>query len=253
MLSSKPWRAESVFLLCAAQCACLCLGMAAAGLLQKFGVNGFKQAEDSGNILLATLCFQGATWILIPVFLRQHHIGWREAFGLRGPKLNRALLMAVAFVILVLPVAWLLQEASIAALTKLGWPLADQTAVTLLAGAKSLDLKIYLGLFAVVLAPVAEEFIFRGMLFPFIKQLGFPRLAWFGVSALFALIHFDAAIFIPLFILALGLTWLYEKMDNLLAPIVAHALFNAANLFVLHFEDQLNQFLQKFYHFLHLA
>ena len=233
MLSEKPWRAEVVILFCAAQSICLCLGMAAAGLLHKSGVNGFKQPEDSGNIVLATLCFQGVTWILIPVFLRQHQIGWREAFGLHGPQLHRALLMAVAFVVLVLPVAWLLQEASVAALTKLGWPLADQTAVALLAGTNPPGLKIYLGVFAVVLAPVAEEFIFRGMLFPFVKQLGYPRLAWFGVSALFALIHFDAAIFIPLFILALALTWLYQKTGNLLAPIVAHGLFNAANLVIL--------------------
>jgi membrane protease YdiL (CAAX protease family) len=88
-------------------------------------------------------------------------------------------------------------------------------------------------MFAVVLAPVAEEFIFRGMLFPFVKQLGWPRLAWLGVNALFALIHFDLAIFVPLFVFALALTWLYEKTDNLLAPIVAHSLFNAANLVVL--------------------
>jgi membrane protease YdiL (CAAX protease family) len=47
------------------------------------------------------------------------------------------------------------------------------------------------------------------------------------------LIHADAAIFVPLFVFALALTWLYEKTDNLLAPIVAHGLFNAANLVVL--------------------
>ena len=35
----------------------------------------------------------------------------------------------------------------------------------------------YFVFFAVVLAPVAEEFIFRGVLYPFIKQLGWPRLA----------------------------------------------------------------------------
>ena len=37
----------------------------------------------------------------------------------------------------------------------------------------------------------------------------------------------------PLFVLALVLTWLYEKTDSLLAPIAAHALFNAANLVLL--------------------
>ena len=39
----------------------------------------------------------------------------------------------------------------------------------------------YLGFFTIACAPVAEEFMFRGMFYPFIKQLGFPRLAWFGV------------------------------------------------------------------------
>ena len=83
-----------------------------------------------------------------------------------------------------------------------------------------------------MLAPVAEEFIFRGVLFPFIKQLGWPKLAWVGVSFLFALIHGAAAIFIPLFVLALALTWLYEKTGNLLASIVVHSLFNSANLVI---------------------
>jgi hypothetical protein len=87
--------------------------------------------------------------------------------------------------------------------------------------------------FTVIIGPVAEEFIFRGLLYPFIKQRGWPGLAWFGVSFLFALVHWDAAAFVPLFLLALVLTWLYETTDTLLAPITAHALFNAANLVLL--------------------
>ena len=103
----------------------------------------------------------------------------------------------------------------------------------LLAGAKSWWTRVYVGAFAVVIAPVAEEFIFRGVLYPFVKQLGSPRYAFFGINAIFALIHLDAATLVPLFVLALALTWLYERTDNLLAPITAHSLFNAANLIVL--------------------
>jgi membrane protease YdiL (CAAX protease family) len=44
----------------------------------------------------------------------------------------------------------------------------------------------------------------------------------------------DAAALVPLFVLALALTWLYEKTGNLLAPIAAHSFFNAANLIVLY-------------------
>ena len=219
----------------AAQFACLCFGILAAGLLHKFRIQGFAQDEDFGNILLATLSFQGATWILIPLFLQLHQVRCRDAFGLSGTNLKRDLTAAVVLVVVILPVAWLLQGASVAVLEKIGWPVENQVAVMLFADAKSNWLKIYLGAFAVVIAPVAEEFVFRGVLFPFVKRLGFPKSAWLGVSALFALIHFDAGTFVPLFIFALALTWLYETTDNLLAPIFAHSLFNAANLAVLFF------------------
>jgi len=235
MLSAKPWRGEAVLQFCGAQLFCFYLGVIAAGWLHHLGVNHFKQPEDFGNVLTGTLCFQGATWILIPIFLRQHQIGWREALGFRGPHLPRALLNALWLAIAILPVAWSLQWVSIQVLMWAGWPPEEQFAVTLLASAKSWWTRAYLGAFAVVLAPAAEEFIFRGMLYPFVKQLGWPRLAWVGVSLAFALIHQDAATFAPLFVLALALTWLYEKTDNLLAPIAAHSLFNAANLVILCF------------------
>ena len=34
-------------------------------------------------MLLVTLSFQGAAWLLIWIFLRQHQMDWRDAFGLR--------------------------------------------------------------------------------------------------------------------------------------------------------------------------
>jgi membrane protease YdiL (CAAX protease family) len=233
MLSAKPWRGDAVLQFCGAQLFCFCLCVMMAGLLQKAGLAAFQPPDGFGAVLLTTLGFQGAAWLLILFFLRQHQAGWREALGFRGPQLPRALFLAVLAVIILLPVVLGLQQVSAVVLTKLGWQPEDQIAVTLLANTKSWWMRVYLGAFAVVLAPVAEEFIFRGMLYPFVKQLGWPRLAWIGVSFVFALIHYDAATFVPLFVLALALTWLYEKTDNLLAPIAAHSLFNGANLVLL--------------------
>ena len=233
MLSAKPWRGEAVLQFCGAQLLCFCLVPIMAGLLQKAGLAAFQPPDGIGTALLSMLGFQGAAWLLILFFLRQHQVGWREALGFRGPQLHRALLLALLLALAILPVAWGLQFISMDALTRAGWPPEDQLAVTLLASTKSWWMRVYLGAFAVVLAPVAEEFIFRGILYPFVKQLGSPRAAFFGVSAIFAAIHFDAGTFVPLFALALALTWLYEKTDNLLAPIAAHSLFNAANLVIL--------------------
>jgi membrane protease YdiL (CAAX protease family) len=222
-----------VLLFGGAQLLCFSAGILAAALLHKCGVNGFRHDGGFGFILLATLSFQGATWVLIPFLLRLNQIHWRDAFGLRRVNFLPALGWAMAVLIVVLPVALSLNYLSEIAMEKAGWQPKSQEAVELLAGAPLWPTGIYLGFFAIVLAPVAEEFIFRGVLFPLFKQLGWPKLAWFGVSFLFALIHGSAAILIPLFVLALALTWLYEKTGNLLAPVVVHSLFNATNLVIL--------------------
>jgi hypothetical protein len=234
MLTDKPWRGDAVILFIGLQLGAVCLGGLLIGLLDKLGVVAFKLPDGLGAIVLGTLCFQGVTWGLIAFFLWQHELNWREAFGLRDAGLGRALGLAVILILVLLPVLWGLQAASDKLLTWwLHHPPEEQTAVELLENSKSVWFRVYLGGFAVLLAPVAEEFIFRGMLFPFFKQLGLPWVAWFGVSGLFALIHTNAVTFVPLFVLALALTWLYQKTGNLLASITAHACFNAVNLALL--------------------
>lgn len=210
----------------------------AALLLQKCGVPAFKSQDSFPNMLLSTLSMQGITWVFISIFLKLHQVDWQEAFGLRNPDLKKSLLFALTILLPTLLVVWPLQALSVFVLGRLGYPLESQRAVEMMLNAKSVWANVYFVLFAVVIAPVAEEFIFRGMLFPLAKQQGRPKLAWVGVSLLFAFIHFDAAIFLPLFVLALILTWLYQKTDCLLAPVLVHSLFNAANLLLLLAEAQ---------------
>lgn len=238
MLSVKPWRAEAVFFFIAVQALCLLLGAAVVALLQKAGAAGFKTQDDFGSILAGTLSFQGVTWILMALFFRYHHVDWREELGFKNKNLPRSMFLAFALVVAIFFVAYPLQAMSVALMDKIGWKPKNEEAVTLLTDASSHAAQIYLVVFAVVLAPVAEEFIFRGLLFPFLKQHGMPKTAWIGLNLFFAFIHGDPAIFLPLFVLSLGLTWLYEKTDNLLAPICAHALFNAANLVLLKYFPQ---------------
>ena len=230
MLSFKPWQPLAVIQYCAAVLICICLGGLLGTGLQQLHPVGFKQTEDIGYLILGTFSFQGTACVFIFLFFRYHKIDWRTGFGFRGPNLKRALLQALLAFAIILPAVWMLQGLCVFTLTKLGHPPDEQDAVRLIENARGWWSRTYLAIFAVGLAPVAEEFIFRGLLYPFIKQLGWPRLALIGLSLLFALIHFDVATFPALFFLALALTWLYERTDNLLAPIAVHALFNATNL-----------------------
>jgi membrane protease YdiL (CAAX protease family) len=54
---------------------------------------------------------------------------------------------------------------------------------------------------------------------------------------LFALAHLNLPTILPLFALALMLTYIYEKTDNLFACIYTHAAFNAANVIYLYYQQ----------------
>ena len=230
MLWKKTWSPEAVLLLLGGILLAGFSGSLAAELLRSAGVAGFKTPVSPGNLLATTLCFHGTALVLGFAFLKFQGESLITAFGLRDPNLKSNLLLAGVVLVAVLPVMLGLKYVSEMAMHKLGWAAQDQDAVKLLHSVKSVWLRAYLGIFAVVVAPVAEEFFFRGVLFSAAQKLGWPKFGWIGVSLLFALIHHSAPAFVPLFVFALAQTWLYQTTDNLLAPIVTHSLFNATNL-----------------------
>ena len=208
-------------------------GSIAVELLQRAGVAGFRSPDSAGSVLLTTLCFHGAVLVFGGFFLEFFCGGWRESLGLNDPHWRRNLWLTIGVLLAALLVTLGLKYISEIALQKMGWKIEDQRAVEMFGNVKSVGLKVYLGFFAVIIAPMAEEFIFRGVLFSSIQKLGWPKCAWLVPSLLFALIHNNAPIFLPLFVFALALTWLYQKTGGLFAPMLAHSLFNATNLVLL--------------------
>ncbi len=233
MLSARPWRTDAVVIFIVAQVACFLAGESVITILSKIGLPGFKDIYSPGNVLLATLSLQGATWVLMGIFFRQHNVRWSEALGFNRGNLPFALSLAFLTTIVIFFVAAWLNIISMHIMEKIHWLPKEEAAVSLLTRPYSLPMKIYLVFFTVAIAPVGEEFIFRGVLFPFLKQRGYRKTAWLGLSLIFALIHGDLAILVPLFVLALAFTWLYETTDNFLAPVFAHSLFNTMNLVML--------------------
>jgi len=206
---------------------CLLVGMLVA-LLTRSG-NNDKSPTTVRQVVMSAICFQGASIALVWRFVREHGITWTEGFGLRNARL-RAVLLGTIAIIVFLPLVSVLQHFSFSLLEHLGIKPATQSAVQALHGAgQGLGLVAF-AVVTVVIAPLGEELLFRGVLYPTIKRAGFPKLALWGSSILFAAIHLNLAHFLPLLLLSLVLVWLYEQTDNLMAPLAAHALFNAINL-----------------------
>lgn len=87
---------------------------------------------------------------------------------------------------------------------------------------------MYLTVFVAVFGPIVEEMFFRGFMYPAVKKrLGF-KTAFFGTSALFALLHTNLAGFLPIMILGMLLTYLFERTGTLVASCTVHILHNTA-------------------------
>lgn len=89
---------------------------------------------------------------------------------------------------------------------------------------------------AVVVAPLAEELIFRGLLQRLFASLtGRPAVAVFLASLAFALVHQPWPLQPPVFVLSLFLGMAYLRTGSLLVPILAHALFNGIQVLLFAF------------------
>lgn len=86
---------------------------------------------------------------------------------------------------------------------------------------------------AVIIAPLAEEIIFRGYLFNITKNFIGATGAMFFTSVLFALIHAHAMSLIPLLLLSLCLTIAYQSTRSLWTPILIHGMFNSTTILLL--------------------
>ncbi|MGJ8726325.1 MAG: CPBP family intramembrane glutamic endopeptidase [Roseibacillus sp.] len=83
------------------------------------------------------------------------------------------------------------------------------------------------GLITVVAAPVMEEVVFRGYLYPVLKRMGGAWLAALTVSVFFAAAHLEGSYLLGRFVLSLILIAAYELTGSLWAPLGIHFLNNA--------------------------
>ncbi len=111
-----------------------------------------------------------------------------------------------------------------------GGNVAPQDVVEFLQSAPSSRDRIAVLAMAVVVAPLAEEMIFRGYLYAVGKKYAGPFVSAVITSALFAVLHGHLASIPALFTLALCLTLSYERNGSLLVPVIMHALFNAVSV-----------------------
>ena len=245
MLSDKPWRLESAFILILG----VLFGMVGGGLAgQALGpvVSEWASMDRTFfNFVLNMVSFHGVALFLLAIFLRQHGYSWAQFVGLTPTSWINALAWAVMVGLVMVPVALALNKICFHLIEAFSWTPEQQMPVRILQTNEGWQQRLCFGITAIVFAPIVEESLFRGVLYPLIKQRGYPRAAVWSTSLFFAVIHSNLMTFIPLTVVALILVWLYERTDMLLAPILAHAFFNLVNFLLLVYDDPITAWLEQ--------
>lgn len=111
-------------------------------------------------------------------------------------------------------------------LDRLGFDTKPQDMITLFSQTGDTVSLAFMIVLAVVIAPLTEELAFRVGLFRWLRTRTFRGVALFGPALVFAAIHGNLAVLLPLAVLAVVLALGYEHFGHPAVPIIAHALFN---------------------------
>ncbi|MBI3949284.1 MAG: CPBP family intramembrane metalloprotease [Acidobacteria bacterium] len=84
-----------------------------------------------------------------------------------------------------------------------------------------------------ILAPLAEEIFFRGYVFGTLLQYS-KAPAYFISAAMFAVVHLEPAVMLPLFAVGLVLAYGYYRTGNLMVSVIAHAANNLVGVVLMY-------------------
>ena len=201
--------------------------LASFALARLFRFLGFPEANLFA-MNVHTLFFYGGLAFLAARFLKEQGLSWQEGFGIRW---NQSLALPV---ILTAITGWfcanqLAKASAFFIQERTGQEPEIQKMVQLLRDPSSIFQLISIALTALIAAPVVEEILFRGVLYPALSQYWGRTAGVLGNSILFGVIHWNWMSLISLIFLGALWTLLYQRTQNLLAPILAHFLFNLIN------------------------
>jgi membrane protease YdiL (CAAX protease family) len=193
-----------------------------------------SSVELNARDLVANLIFTVVMVLFIATFLKLRGIDLSSAAGFFRLNFLGAVSMGTILLLAAYPLI-ALSEAVTQSL--FGSGTSKQNVVELFSGSRTIEQRIMIIVFAVAIAPVVEEFLFRFFLYGVLKRY-FGRFLGITVNALlFAAAHTHFPSFVPLFVLGSCFTIAYEWSGSILVAMTMHSLFNTVSLTVLAFPE----------------
>jgi len=187
-------------------------------------------SNDAAESLIHGLFFQVIGLLTLAFCLRVRSLSWRNAFGTASFALTRQFAQAFVLYLASMPVVIAVGLISRLLFLRFGCRIEQQDVVSLFEQGLPFPALGAMLLLALIMAPVFEETLFRGIVLPLIARRFGLALAVFCTSLLFAAAHLNLASLPQLFVLAMAFSLAYVGTGSLLIPVIMHAIFNAVSL-----------------------
>lgn len=228
----RPWSwtdvAHVVFAL-------LLLHVLVLGIVQTIQTVGHLRSSDERMVWVVahSIALHWATLVIVAWRAYGRGISWRVGFGHPRATWREGVGKGVVCYMAAIPMLviyaatyqWWLQWS--------GREPGMQDMVELFAGMDRGWLYYYFIFLAVVMAPISEELLFRGILLPALaRRMGLGAAVVIS-AVLFAMLHFHIPSLVPLIVFSVALSLAYLYTENLAVPVVMHMLFNGVSLIVM--------------------
>lgn len=213
-------------------CAFLVLGVTLLfALMAARQTKALQAGPSAAAMLMGAILYSGAMAATVFGCLTTSNMSFRSAFGVTETPWASAVGKGLRYGLEILPLVLLVSIGVSCIGESLGFDMRTQEIFSCL-GDPCVPgwVRAALILFAVGVAPVLEELLFRGMLFPLALK---GRTFLFGAvltSLYFALMHLHAPSLLSLLLLSVGFSAGYASTGSILTPITMHAVFNLTGL-----------------------
>lgn len=205
-----------------------------AGFLKgtEFKMNHPEELEMSVGMVMASSITMLLIAAVVPAVLFWR-VNLMEVFGLRWPDWKNILWIMPAFVFAMMVIGALMVASGWQSWVQDSLGSKPQEAVTLVRETSDMGLLVAMAVAAIVVAPIAEEVIFRGYLYPVLKRFTDRWFASVFTGVFFGVIHFNLMALPMLALMGVVLAVIYEKSGSLWVPVGCHAAFNATSVGVM--------------------
>ncbi len=194
-------------------------------------ITSFGKDQD---ITLSAILINGVLYFLIVggicSFLSLRHLSPIKLFGLTPSNPLQIIKKALLWLLVTYPLI-VASQATIEIL--FGSSDETQAVVTYFLTHPAFKERLAIIVMAVIVAPCAEEFLFRGYLYSVLRRFTGRLPAIIVTSVLFAAVHLHLPSMLGLGLLAVMLCLLYERTGSLWANICVHATFNSISIVLL--------------------